>query len=127
MVAGEFWRNTETSTEVGISIPYTQVAGYYLAKSKMFGVALNFKYKYFSTIVTYNSQKYAGSLDILEIPKTHGLYLYSDIGFNPDTWKQIRGEYGFFKTFSAKKLNALLGAGYNHETKFVKGYVFLHI
>ncbi|MFZ2205622.1 MAG: hypothetical protein WAV23_03450 [Minisyncoccia bacterium] len=127
LIAGEFWRSNDASTEFGIKIPNAQIAGYYMAQSKTFGGALNLSYKFFSTVVVFNNKQNAGVLDILEIPKTHGLSVYSDVGFNSNNWKLIRGEWGIFKSFSIEHLGALLGIGYSQESKSIKGYVFLHL
>ncbi len=70
IVSGGYWRNTEASAEVGFKVPYTQVAGYYMVKSKVFGGAMSFAYKYFSMTAIYNQRQNVSSLKILEIPYT---------------------------------------------------------
>jgi len=126
LVASGAWRTTDASIELGFQAPYTQIAGYYLSQSHLFGAAVNFDYSYISTTIVYNQNKTMGDLIIFEIPKTKGWKLYSDIGFNT-SWKLIRGEWGTLKDFKVWKIQSLLGAGYSQETRSVKGYIFIHI
>ncbi len=125
--AGEFVRGNTTSTEIGIGLPHTQIAGYYILGSKTFGGAVNFNYKILSTTLSYNDGLNTGMRNVLEIPKTNGLFIYSDIGFTTKGWKMVRGEWGIFKTFSAKSIKSLLGVGWSEEVNALKGYIFLHL
>ena len=125
--AGSFVRGSDVSVEAGLGIPYTQIAGYYMANSRKFGGAINCNYKLLSTTLMYNSEKNAGMFDAVKISQKHNLFLYSDIGFSINNWNMVRGEWGVFKTFSVQYLSSILGVGYSKEIKSVKGYVFIHL
>ncbi len=127
IVGGGFYRGGNTSIELGMGFSHVQIAGYYMNKTKIFGGAVQMSFRYLSTTIMYNGDQNAGMLNVIEIPKTHGLSLYSDVGFNANNQKMIRGEWGLFTTFSIRYVKALIGAGYCEETKSVKGYVFMHI
>ncbi len=127
IVGGEFYRGTNASTEIGMSFAHIHIAGYYIYQTKIYGGSIQLSSKYFSTTVMYNDKQTVGMLNVLEIPKAHGLSLYSDIGFNANNQKMIRGEWGLFSTFSTGRIHSLVGAGYCEELNAVKGYVFIHI
>ena len=124
---GAFVRGNDVSTELSLGNAHVQLAGYYMTQSKVFGGALNCTYKWFSTTLVYNDKQNTGMLNVIQISKKYHTSLYSDIGFTPDSWNMIRGEWGVFTTTSMKYVSTLLGIGYAQETKSVKGYLFIHL
>lgn len=126
VVAGSFWRSTDASVELGIKIPHTQFAGYYMVTAKTFGMAMTFNYKLFTAVIAYNHRKVVTMFDCIEIPKTHGLVITSDVGFDPTSGKLLRGEWGAFKTIETKFVRVLVGVGYDQVLHSFKPYVFIY-
>ncbi len=128
LVAGSFWRgNNEASVELGMKVPYTQFAGYYLVQQKLFGAATKINYKWLTLVINYNHKQNAGLFNCIEFPKTSGLSLCSDIGFDTNTGKMIRGEWGLYEPVKSKWVNALFGLSYNHITRSINTYVFVYL
>jgi len=127
LVAGGFWRDRDVSVELGLGIPYTRLAGYYMVRTKSFGAAIDFSYKSISQVLAYNHKQNLGSFTGFTIPKLKGVALYSDIGFNTSNWKLVRGEWGMYKVFDYKRINVLIAAGYSQEIRSVKGYVMISL
>ncbi len=126
LVAGGFWRNGDESVELGFTVPYVKTAGYFLVQSKTFGIATTGTYKWLAQTFSYNHKKDFASLTCFDIPKTQGVSLYADIGFDANTWRLIRAEGGILKFYSYKGLiNVLYGAGYAHEIHTVRAYVMV--
>ncbi len=123
IVAGAFWRGKSTSVELGAKVPHVQMGVYYQVDSRMFGGAIKVSTKYLNSTVVYNHKRNLGINASLFVPKTAGCILYSDVGFSATNWKWIRGEWGVLKVFTIKKVQALVGMGYAHETKGVWGYL----
>lgn len=136
--AGNFWRGKEASSELAFRYKGFNIAGYYMNESKIFGGAINFASKKFNTTVMYNQNKNtamynAGMYNSYEIPWIDRFTVYSDVGVNPNSWKILKSEFGFFKTAQLKYVQLLLGISYNDEiiysteVKCVKGNAFLHL
>jgi hypothetical protein len=124
---GGFWRgDTVATAELGIRLPYTQLAGYYRIDNKTFGAAVQVTTTYVSETVQYSYKGTFGTLTNILIPKTEGLDLYSDVGFDAK-WKLVRGEWGILKLFSIKKVKGLFGAGYCLDSKSVNGYLQINL
>jgi hypothetical protein len=128
LVAGGFWRgNSEASVELGIKVRYTQFASYYMVQQKTFGTAIKIDYKLISLAINYNHRQNAGLFNSITFPKTHGLSLCSDIGFDTNTGKMIRGEWGLYEPVKSKWFNALFGLSYNYVTRSINTYVFVYL
>ena len=127
LVAGAFWRDKDVSIELGFSVPHTRIAGYSMVRSKTFGVAVDFSYKWYSQVLVYNHKRNIGSFTGFAIPKTQGVAIYSDIGFSASNWRLVRGEWGMYKLFSYKQINIIIAAGYSQEIRSVKGYVMVSL
>ena len=127
LTGGIFARGFESSSELSVGNSHIRVAGYYMNQTKMHGGALQVTYPYVSNTIMYNHNQNCGMVSIITIPKTKGVAVYSDIGFNPNNWSMIRGEWGLFKAFSINTIFGLVGAGYNNEMQSLNGYVFIHI
>lgn len=128
LTTGGFWRGgNEASVEMGIKIPYTQIAGYYLVDKKTFGTAVKVDYKWLTLVINYNHKQNAGLFNCIEFPKTHGLSLSSDIGFDTNTGNMIRGEWGLYEPVKSKWVNALFGLSYNHIAHSINTYVFVYL
>lgn len=128
LVAGGFWRgDTIATAELGVRLPYTQLAGYYRIDNKTFGAAILVTTKYVSQTLQYSYKGTFGMLTNVTIPKTAGFALYSDVGFDATSWKCIRGEWGVLKLFSIKKVKGLFGAGYCYEGRSVNGYLQINL
>jgi hypothetical protein len=126
VITGGFWRGNDASVELGIKVPYTQIAGYYMPKSKSFGVAGTLNYKLLTVIGAYNHRKVATIFTCVEIPKTKGLVITSDIGFDPVTGSMLRGEWGVFKSLYVKYVGMLFGTSYNHVSQEVRAYFYIY-
>ena len=125
-VAGNFWRGTESSSEFGFRYGVTSFTGYYLNQTKTFGGALDVTFKSINTVIAFNQHQNVAMFNLVEIHHS-SLFVYSDVGFNPDTWKMLRGEWGFLKTTHVRMTIMLLGFGYAQELQCVKGYIFIHL
>ncbi len=126
VVSGVFKRDSNYSLEVGLKISKIQLAGYYMPLSKTFGFASNVNFKNVSTTAFVHSTQVAGMLHVITVPRLK-ISLYSDIGYDFKNTKLLRGEWGAFKTFHSKQLNALLGLGYSQEIKNFKSYIFIFL
>ena len=127
LTAGGFWRGNDASVELGLRVPYTKFAAYYMVRSKNFGAAVDVSYKWLSQVVVYNHKQNIGFFTSLTIPKTSGVALYSDVGFDTNNWKILRGEWGIFKVFSYKMINIIIAGGYSEEIRSVKGYMMISL
>ncbi len=125
-VGGVFKRDSTYSLEGGLKISKIQLAGYCMPLSKTFGFASNVNLKNVSTTAFVSSTQVAGMLNIITVPRLK-ISLYSDIGYDFKHTKLLRGEWGAFKTFRSKQLNALLGLGYSQETHSFKSYIFVYL
>ncbi len=126
-IGGNFVRGNEYSHEIGIKTKHIQASGYRMNASGIFGGAINTNFKNISTTFMFNDSKNIGMLNIITLPYTRNLFVYSDIGFDTAKDKMIRGEWGIFKTYKAKNTKGILGLGYSDEVQSFKGYIFLYL
>ncbi len=131
---GSFWRNTETSYEAKIQYGPVAFGGYYMGVSKTYGAAVEAVTGRVSTTAMFNQKQNVGMFNTFELSRAQSFFLYSDVGFDYECKKMLRGEWGFFKTTSFLYLKVLIGAGYaeknagiSGEKPLIKGYVFIHI
>jgi hypothetical protein len=91
------------------------------------GAALTVDFsRVYSTFVFKQDQTIADVL-VVKISKKHDLSLYSDIGYSFVKKELVRGEIGAMKGFDSKWVDGLFGLGYQHESKSVAAYLFIHI
>jgi len=48
------------------------------------------------------------------------------MGYDFPMKKLVRGEWGLLKSFESKWIKGLFGLGYQHESRSVCGYLFVH-
>lgn len=125
LVAGGFLRGTDGSVELGLSMPHFQMAGYCTVRGRSFGVAATATTKWATGTVGYNHRKDFALFANVTIPKTGGLSVYSDVGFDPAGWKLVRGEWGILYGTQYRFVRILTGCGYSQEARSAKLYVML--
>jgi hypothetical protein len=104
-----------------------QVSGWYSTVDSTSGVAatVDFK-KVYSTMVYKPNQTVANKL-VVTVSKKNNLSFYSDMGYNFQEKKLVRGEWGLLKGFKGDWLKGLWGIGYRHEAKAIVPYLFVHL
>ncbi|MFZ2151180.1 MAG: hypothetical protein WAZ75_03290 [Candidatus Absconditicoccaceae bacterium] len=91
------------------------------------GAALTVDFsRVYSTFVFKQDQTIADVL-VIKISKKHDLSFYSDMGYSFVKKELVRGEVGVLKGFDSKWVDGLIGLGYQHESKSVAAYLFVHL
>jgi hypothetical protein len=102
------------------------LSGYYGIDQKA-GAALSYTgSKVWSTLV-WKQDKVIANMFGCKISSKHNIMIYTDMGYDLETKKLVRGEWGIYKVFTAKHFNVLPCVGYNYESRTIKGYLFIYM
>jgi hypothetical protein len=119
-------RKQQPEYHANISFKKLTLSGYYCEYDKKAGAALKYKgTRVWSTLI-WKQDKVIANMFGCKPFKNYNLSIYSDMGYNLETNKLVRGEWGIYKTYNyVKRINVTPCLGYNHETKTIRGYLFL--
>ncbi len=110
-----------------ISYKKLTVSGYYGVQDEKTGMALSYKGTNVWTTFVWKQDKVVANMFGCKISKKHNILVYTDMGYNLETKKWVRGEWGIYKVFTSKHFSVLPCLGYNYENRAIKGYLFIHL
>ena len=89
----------------------------------LWGTAVTYTTKRTKTILVVRDDLLANTFTF-SLPNKY--ILYTDAGVTTDTYTVVRAEAGILRTFEANKyVKGLVGLGYAHELRSVRGYIFV--
>lgn len=91
------------------------------------GIALTINFDRLYSTLVYKQGQIISDILVVKISKDKTISFYADNGYNLNTKKLTRGEYGFLKSFDSQYIKGLFGIGYQYETRNVVGYIFIHL
>lgn len=102
-----------------------KLSGWY-SNDTIFGAAMTTTFPKIYNILVFKKDIIADFISI-KINEGHEIFLYSDMGYNLELQKLVRGEWGLLKCFESQWAKGLVGLGYQHEFKTINGYLFFHL
>ncbi|MCX6798152.1 MAG: hypothetical protein NTX66_03015 [Candidatus Falkowbacteria bacterium] len=120
-------RNSKPEYQANISLGKTTLSAFYDEWNKKYGSVLTFAVWRVSEVVVWQQDNIIANLLNLELGPDKDYCVYSDMGWDLDQHKLVRGEWGVLKTFSGKYIKGLIGPGYCYEDRSVHAYLFVHL
>jgi len=120
-------RKQQPEYHANISFKKLTLSGYYGTYDKKAGAALSYTGSKVWTTLVWKQDKVIANMFGCKISSKHNIMIYTDMGYDLETKKLVRGEWGIYKIFTAKHFSVLPCLGYNYESKIIKGYLFIYI
>jgi hypothetical protein len=127
LASGIALRNSLPEYSGRIIYKKVQLSAWYTTCDSTMGTALTLDLdRVYSTFVFKYDQSISNVL-VVKLSKKQDISLYSDMSYDFVKKDLVRGEWGVLKGFDSKWIDGLLGVGYQHESKSVVGYLFIHL
>ncbi|MCF7834893.1 hypothetical protein K9M48_02445 [Candidatus Gracilibacteria bacterium] len=127
LASGVVFRTDKPEYSARLTYKSFQVSGWYSTCDSTSGVAASLTHgRVFSTLV-YKPDQTISDVLVVKVSKKHDISLYSDMGYDFQSEKLVRGEWGVLKGFDSKWIDGLFGLGYQHESQSIAAYLFVHL
>lgn len=127
LASGVVFRADKPEYSARLTYKKVQLVGWYSTIDSTSGVAATVDVGRVSSTFVYKPDQTIADVLVVKISKKHDISLYSDMGYSFVEKDLVRGEWGVLKGFDSKWIDGLLGVGYQHESKSVVGYLFVHL
>jgi hypothetical protein len=125
--AGVAVREQQPEYHANVRFQNLTLSGYYGLHDQKTGAALSYTGSRVWTTLVWKQDNVVANMFGAVISKKHNILMYTDMGYDLETKKFVRGEWGIYKTCTAKHVSVLPCLGYNYETRTIRGYLFIYL
>lgn len=110
-----------------ISFKSLTFSGYYGVHDQKAGAALSYTGDNVWTTLVWKQDNVVANVFGCKISSKHNILLYTDMGYDLENEKFVRGEWGIYKVATMEHCSILPCLGYNYESRSIKGYLFIYL